>query len=83
MSQQNIHAWVDKFGRVMEIGQRVAATRGKSLHVGEILWFTPAGVTIASENEDGDVKNTPILYLTTGYSRLKGKNSFYIISERP
>lgn len=80
MTQQNINNWVDKFGRRLEIGQRVAATRGKSLHVGEILWFTPAGVTIASENEDGDVKNTPIMYLKTHYSPLKGKDSFYIIS---
>jgi hypothetical protein len=62
MSQQNVNEWKDKFGRTLEIGQRVAAVKGKKLHVGEVLWFTPAGVTIASENAEGLVKNTPILY---------------------
>jgi hypothetical protein len=81
MSQQNVNEWKDKFGRTLEIGQRVAAVKGKKLHVGEVLWFTERGVTIASENAEGLVKNTPILYdFNYAWNSREGSDVICIIS---
>lgn len=60
MSKLNVNQWTDRTGREMDIGQRVVAIRGKTLHVGEILWFTKSGVTIASEQPNGETHTISI-----------------------
>jgi len=79
MSHQNVNDWTDKFGTRLEIGQRVAACRGKDLHVGKIVWFTKSGVTIDSESKDGTMKIS-IPYVTT-YSHHLGPNKLYVIEQ--
>jgi hypothetical protein len=58
MSQQNVKEWKDRNGKLLDIGQRIVAVRGSTLHVGEILWFTKSGVTIASEKAGTDLFRT-------------------------
>lgn len=80
MSQQNVNDWTDKFGNRLEIGQRVAALKGKTLHIGDILWFTAKGVTIASESADGEKETIPILYdFGSTWSNRKGSDVIYIV----
>lgn len=65
MSQQNINDWKDRTGKVMDIGQRVVAVRGKKLIVGEVLWFTKSGVTIAHEVEDDETETISVVIYNT------------------
>jgi hypothetical protein len=58
---QNVKDWTDRFGERLEIGQQVVAVRGRTLHVGDILWFTAQGVTINSYDEKGDSAKVSIV----------------------
>jgi hypothetical protein len=84
MSKQNVNDWTDKFGTRLEIGQRIAGCRGKTLHVGKVLWFTKSGVTIDSEGEAPDGSGEPVRisipYHTSGSYHL-GPHKFYVISQ--
>lgn len=79
MSHQNIKDWTDKFGTRLEIGQRIAACRGKELHVGKIVWFTKSGVTIDSESKEGKMK-VSIPYETAGSYHL-GPHKVYVVEQ--
>lgn len=60
MSKLNVNEWSDRTGKVLDIGQRVVAIRGKTLIVGEILWFTPSGVTVAHEVDEHEVRTISV-----------------------
>jgi len=81
VSQQNINDWTDKTGRRLEIGQLIAAAWGRELYVGRILWFTKSGVTIETEHEQHEGKQS-IGYSYPGSVHL-GPKRFYIIEETP
>lgn len=65
MSQLNVKGWKDRTGREMDIGQRVVAVRGKKLIVGEILWFTKSGVTVAHERTDDEKETVSVVIYNT------------------
>ena len=65
MSKLNINEWKDRSGKIMDIGQRVVAVRGKTLVVGEILWFTKSGVTVAHERINGDKETISVVIYNT------------------
>ncbi len=70
MSQQNVKDWKDFYDKSLDIGQRIAAVRGSTLHVGKILYFTPQGVTINSETKEGLIRKVNIMHLGHGASFL-------------
>jgi len=78
VSQQNVNDWTDKFGNRLEIGQRIAAAWGSELYVGRIVWFTKGGVTIESEDKDGNVKKMSIGYKWNSSYKL-GADRIFII----
>lgn len=75
MSQQNVKQWQDRTGREMGIGQRVVAIRGKKLIVGEVLWFTKQGVTVAHERTDGERETVSVVF----YNNNQRKESVLIL----
>jgi hypothetical protein len=80
MSQQNVNDWTDKFGTRLEIGQRVAASRGKEIYVGKILYFTDSGVTLDCEDTKRGYVKTSIPYHQPGAVYL-GPKRFYVIED--
>lgn len=76
MSKLNVNQWEDRTGREMDIGQRIAAIRGKKLIVGEVLWFTKSGVTVAHERTDGDTETISVGF----YNSKKSKESVLILN---
>lgn len=65
MSKQNVNEWKDFYDRILDIGQKVVAVRGSTMCIGVILWFTPTGVTIEREDQEGK----PIQKAFIAYSR--------------
>lgn len=79
MSKQNVNDWADKFGTRLEIGQTVAAAKGKNLIVGEIKWFSQHSVCIGDLDIEGNEKNVFVLYAEGPYRNRK-QSKFFVIS---
>lgn len=75
---QNLNDWKDKFGKRLEIGQKVVACKGKNLYIGYIEYFTKSGITLESQNPDDSTARVSIPY-DMKYSYNLGPNKVIII----